>query len=85
MEKASVKICAGTHCYVMGGSELLTLSEYLPKEIADKVEISAVTCFSQCQDEENMLKPPLVEINGKIIQKTSIPGIIKTLINEFDS
>lgn len=84
MEKISVKICAGTHCYVMGGSELLALSEYLPKDVVDKVDISAVTCLSNCQDEEDMLKPPLVEINGKIIQKASIPGIVKSIMNELN-
>ena len=30
MEKLTVQICTGTLCYIMGGSELQLLGEYLP-------------------------------------------------------
>ena len=48
MEKLTVQICTGTLCYIMGGSELQLLGEYLPETLADKVEIRGATCLDIC-------------------------------------
>lgn len=80
-EKIKVKICCGTACFVMGGSDLLTLEEYLEKDAKERVEIEAVTCLDTCRqnDEE---KPPFVMINDKLYNKVNLTTLL-ALINEL--
>ena len=42
MEKLTVRICTGTLCYIMGGSELQLLGDYLPESLTDRVEIREI-------------------------------------------
>jgi len=81
MEKIKIKICVGTHCYVLGAAELIELEDHLSDELKDKVEISASNCLSNCDNIETTKRPPFVEIDGKILEKASIPKIIKELNN----
>ncbi|TKG90470.1 hypothetical protein EYV94_23995 [Puteibacter caeruleilacunae] len=74
-KKVQVKICFGTHCYVMGGSHLEMLEESLPAELKDYVEVSGSPCFGHCE-EKTAGTPPFVEVNGTIIEKANIELII---------
>ena len=39
MEKIQVKVCLGTTCFVMGGSNLQELNDLIPRRYGDKVEV----------------------------------------------
>lgn len=78
MNKISVKICTGTMCHIMGGSDLLLLREHLSTEILDCVTISGVTCLNYCKEEEKG-KPPFVLIDAQIIPQATIPKVVEIL------
>lgn len=63
MEKINVEICCGTACYILGASRLLELSDTLPAELKDRVEILARPCLDLCE-RENLGGAPYVRING---------------------
>lgn len=75
MKKIQIKICLGTTCYVMGASDLQMISEYIPEEYSEKIEISGSTCLDYCFM-ENQGKPPFVEIDGEVLSEATIEGII---------
>ncbi len=77
-EKVNVKICAGTMCYMMGGSQLQLLPEMLPDELADRVEIDGSVCLGYCSDKANG-NAPFVEINGKCMSDANIRKIINEI------
>jgi NADH:ubiquinone oxidoreductase subunit E len=79
----SIKICRGTVCHVMGGSELPLLSEMLPANLLEKVTIEGTTCIGACNDKSNR-KPPFVEVNGKIIEQASINKIVEAIKKELN-
>jgi len=78
----TVKICSGTLCYVMGGSELWTLPEILPEELKDKVVVKGSTCLGYCNNEKPV-KAPYVEVNGKVIREASVSKIIEVIKDEI--
>ena len=45
MEKITVKVCLGTTCFVMGGSNLQELNDLIPKKYGDKVEENEVLAY----------------------------------------
>jgi NADH:ubiquinone oxidoreductase subunit E len=73
--KIKVKICSGTACYVMGGSDILLLEENLSASLRDKVEIEGTTCLGNCKNGHNS-KAPYVSINDTIIEGATLPDII---------
>jgi NADH:ubiquinone oxidoreductase subunit E len=77
-----VKICRGTVCHVMGGSELPLLVDMLPDELKNLVSIEGTTCIGNC-NKENSIKPPFVEVNGQIIAQASIAKIIEAIKQEL--
>ncbi len=79
----TVKICRGTVCHVMGGSELPLLSEMLPVDLLNKVTIEETTCMGACNDKTNR-KPPFVEVNGKMIEQASMNKIIEAIKKELN-
>jgi NADH:ubiquinone oxidoreductase subunit E len=74
MKKIKVAICTGTSCYMMGGSELLLLVDYLSPEELDRVEIEAVDCFGFCNKAEAG-KSPFVTINEERLDQASIQSV----------
>jgi len=77
-DKIKITICTGTHCFVMGGSDLLLLDECMPEEMKDLVEIEGSNCLEVCEDRSKG-KAPFVQINGELIDQASIPKILKYL------
>jgi NADH:ubiquinone oxidoreductase subunit E len=73
-EKIKVAICTGTTCYMMGGSELLLLVDYLSPEMLDRVEIAAVDCFGFCGEAEAG-KSPFVTVNGERLEQATIQSV----------
>jgi NADH:ubiquinone oxidoreductase subunit E len=84
MKKITVSICAGTSCYVMGGSELLLLEEYMTEEQRQAVEMEGSPCFGFCR-EHTFGKSPFVTVNGERIEKATIQTVLEridTLLKE---
>lgn len=73
--KIKVRICTGTACFVMGGSELLLLEDNLPDNLRGLVEISGTTCMDFCKDSENG-KSPFAEIDGVVVSEASLHKVI---------
>lgn len=78
MKLIQIKICTGTTCFVMGGSDLLTLEEHLSEEQKSQVNIEGANCLSWCKDPEKG-KPPYVMINDKMIPEATIPKILNQI------
>jgi NADH:ubiquinone oxidoreductase 24 kD subunit len=78
----TVKICSGTLCYVMGGSELWTLPEVLPEGLKDKVTIKGSPCLGYCNTEKPV-KAPYVEVNGRLVREASVSKIIEVIKEEI--
>lgn len=76
-----VEICRGTVCHVMGGADLPLISEVIPAEIKDNVEISGITCMDCCSNEDG-LKPPFVKVNGRVIAQATIAKVIDEIVAE---
>ena len=70
--KIEVKICMGTACYVMGGAELATLSEYLSPKQLEAVEIKGVPCIDSCFDRKDNKRPPFVYVGEVLISEANI-------------
>ncbi|WP_320053661.1 hypothetical protein [uncultured Acetobacteroides sp.] len=78
----AVKICSGTLCYVMGGSDLWTLLEVLPEELKSKVVIKGSPCLGYCNTDKPV-KAPYAEVNGKLIREASVSKIIEVIKEEI--
>ncbi len=77
-----VKICSGTVCHVMGGSDLHMITEFLPDNLKNKVIVEGVPCLGFC-NEPNGLKPPFVQVNNKLISQASLSKIIENIQSEL--
>ncbi|MFI3294605.1 MAG: NAD(P)H-dependent oxidoreductase subunit E [Rikenellaceae bacterium] len=82
MQKVVVKICTGTLCYVMGGSELQVLSDHLPEQYKDKVEIKGATCLDYC-NQSGSSKAPFVTVNDRIVENATISRVISIIEEEL--
>jgi NADH:ubiquinone oxidoreductase subunit E len=77
-QKVKIVICTGTHCFVMGGSDLLLLEDHVPEGIKQNVSIEGSNCLGFCEDRTKG-KAPFVEINGVLMEQATIPKILKYL------
>jgi len=75
MQKIVVKICTGTLCYVMGGSELQLLGEHIPVELQDRVEIKGATCLDFC-NQTGSGNAPYVLVGDKVIESATIGKVL---------
>jgi NADH:ubiquinone oxidoreductase subunit E len=78
MEKLLVKVCVGTTCYVMGGSELADLAQSVPMAWRDKVAIEGTVCLDLCRNTAK-LKPPYVLVGDQIVDQASTEKVLKVL------
>lgn len=83
MEKLTVKICTGTLCYVMGGSELQLLEEYLPTHLTDKVDIRGATCLDYCNREGNT-KAPYVLVGDELVSGATVTKVVEVIKAHFE-
>ena len=67
MAKVEVKVCLGTTCFVMGGSNLQELNDIIPKKYGNKVEIKGVNCLGLCSINWEYSKAPYVKVNEEIV------------------
>ncbi len=83
MEKIEVKICTGTLCYVMGGSELQILSDFLPENLKDKVEIRGATCLDYC-NVSGSSKAPFVKVGDEVVENATIAKVIACIESQLN-
>ncbi len=72
-----IKICSGTACFVMGGSDLLVLEDMLTEDEKKKVNINFVPCLGYCK--ENRGNPPFVLINGELYDKIDLKSLVEII------
>ena len=79
MEKISVKVCTGTTCFVMGGSNLQELHEIIPKKYGDKVEIQASNCLGLCSINWESSKAPYVKVDDDIVKEATVEKVLEAI------
>lgn len=76
-----VRICRGTVCHVMGGSDLPLISDVIPNELKDQIEIEGFACLDFCNNDKD-LKPPFVKVNDILISEASVSKVLEVIIAE---
>ncbi len=79
--KISVTICAGTTCYITGGSHYMLLKDMVPQEIHDALDIQGATCLGHCKNPDEGRFPCLI-IEGKNYFALA-PDEVVTVIREI--
>ena len=70
-----IKICTGTTCFVMGGSDLLVLEDHLTEDLKTRVQIEGSNCLDWCKKSESG-RPPFVQIQDEMMEEATIPKIL---------
>lgn len=78
MEPVKVVICAGTTCYVMGSSHLLTLADYLDPAELERVKITGARCLGYCEDGRHS-NAPYVLIDDEVLSEATLPTLLSAL------
>ena len=76
MAKVEVKVCLGTTCFVMGGSNLQELNDIIPQKYGDKVELSAANCLGLCSINWEYSKAPYVKVNEEVVSEATAEKVI---------
>jgi len=77
-KKIKIRVCVGTHCYVMGNYNLKDIKDQLPEDLKGKVYVEGAVCLG-CEGMTTKPMHPYVEINGELIENASLPLIIDRL------
>jgi len=78
MEKLLVKVCVGTTCYVLGGSELTDLARAIPAGWKDRVAVEGTVCLDLCRTAQK-LKPPFVLVGDQVVDQASVEKVLAVL------
>ena len=76
MEKITVKVCLGTTCFVMGGSNLQELNEIIPKKYGEKVELTGANCLGLCSINWEYSKAPYVKVNEELVAEATVEKVL---------
>ena len=79
MAKIEVKVCLGTTCFVMGGSNLQELNEIIPQKYGDKVELSAANCLGLCSINWEYSKAPYVKVNEEVVSEATAEKVLEEI------
>ena len=79
MKKVEVKVCLGTTCFVMGSSNLQSLTELIPQKYGDKVDITGSACLGVCSTNWEFSKAPYVKVNDEIVQEETVEKVIEEI------
>ena len=79
MAKIEVKVCLGTTCFVMGGSNLQELNEIIPQKYGDKVELSAANCLGLCSINWEYSKAPYVKVNEEVVPEATAEKVLEEI------
>ena len=79
MAKINVKVCLGTTCFVMGGSNLQELIDIVPRKYGDKVEVSGITCLGQCSINDEYSKAPYVQVDNLVVAEATVEKVLAAI------
>lgn len=79
MEKIKVKVCLGTTCFVMGGSNLQELNEIVPKKYGDSVEVEACNCLGLCSIHWEYSKAPYVKVDENVVNEATVEKVLEAI------
>ena len=79
MEKIEVKVCLGTTCFVMGGSNLQELNDIIPEKYGDKVEVSAANCLGLCSINWEYSKAPYVKVDEEVVTEATVEKVLEVI------
>lgn len=79
MAKVEVKVCLGTTCFVMGGSNLLELNDIIPEKYGNKVEVSAANCLGLCSINWEYSKAPYVKVNEEVVSEATVEKVLEEI------
>ena len=85
MAKISVKVCLGTTCFVMGGSNLQELNDIIPKKYGDKVDISGANCLGLCSINWEYSKAPYVKVNEEVVADATVEKVLKEIDRQLEA
>ena len=83
-KKIELQVCSGTACFIMGGSDLLTVFEYLTQEERDAVLLRAIPCLDSCKNQEE-LRPPFIKIDGQLYGRMNMDKLLFLLREKINS
>ncbi len=78
-EKIQVKVCLGTTCFVMGGSNLQELNDIVPKKYGDKVELTASNCLGLCSIHWEYSKAPYVKVDDEVVYEATVEKVLEAI------
>lgn len=76
MKKIEVKVCLGTTCFVMGASNLQSLTDIVSKKYGETVEVSGSPCLGVCSTNWEFSKAPYVKVNNEIVQEATVEKVL---------
>ncbi len=79
MAKIEVKVCLGTTCFVMGGSNLQELNDIISKKYGDKVEITGANCLGLCSINWEYSKAPYVKVNDEVVSEATVDKVLEEI------
>ena len=79
MAKVEVKVCLGTTCFVMGGSNLQELNEIISKKYGKDVEVSGANCLGLCSINWEYSKAPYVKVNEEVVSEATVEKVLKEI------
>ena len=84
MKKIQVKVCLGTTCFVMGGSNLQELNEIIPVKYGNIVKIQGVNCLGLCSINWEYSKAPYVKVNDEIVSEATVEKVIAEIEKQLN-
>ncbi len=79
MAKIEVKVCLGTTCFVMGGSNLQELNDIIPQRYGDKVEVSGSNCLNLCSIHWEYSKAPYVKVDEEVVTEATVEKVLEVI------
>ena len=76
MAKIEVKVCLGTTCFVMGGSNLQDLNDIIPKKYGKDVSIIGANCLGLCSINWEYSKAPYVKVNEEVVAEATVEKVL---------
>ncbi len=80
MRTVTVTVCTGTACYILGGSELLTVKEKLPKRYSKYIILQGSSCMNRCGERSEKNRPPYVSVDGEIYGGVDMERLVELIM-----
>ncbi len=77
-KKIKIRVCVGTHCYVMGNQNLKDIKDQLPGDLREKVQVEGAVCLG-CEKLTTKPKHPYIEVDGTLIENASLSSVTEYL------